>query len=152
MMIFSKMVATCFGIGYIQKGAGTVAALFCCMLWLFLKSGTDNISTELLLLTILFCLGVFVSARVEDLWGHDSNKIVVDEIHGMLTALFLIPNDWRYVITAFVLFRFFDIVKPLGVRRMERYPGGWGVMLDDLLAGIYSNVLLHVIIKSHLFS
>jgi phosphatidylglycerophosphatase A len=89
---------------------------------------------------------------VEKEWGHDSNRVVIDELQGMMTALFLMPNDWRYLLVAFVLFRFFDIAKPLGIRRMEAFAGGWGVMLDDLLAGIYSNVLLQVIVKSHLFS
>jgi phosphatidylglycerophosphatase A len=150
-MFVSKFIATFFGVGYIQKGAGTIAALFCCVAWFFLR-GPVNFWLELFLLTIIFFIGVYTAATVEKEWGHDSNRVVIDEVHGMLMALFLVPNDWRYVVTAFVLFRFFDIIKPLGIRTMERQPGGWGVMLDDLLAGLYSNVILHIIIKSHLFT
>lgn len=150
-MFFSKLIATFFGVGYIQKGAGTVAALFCCMAWYY-GLGQIGLAAEISLLTLVFFLGVFTATTVEKEWGHDSNRVVIDEVHGMLMALFLVPADWRYVLTAFVLFRFFDIAKPLGIRRMERQPKGWGVMLDDLLAGLYSNVILQIIIKSHLFS
>ncbi|MDQ3276716.1 MAG: phosphatidylglycerophosphatase A [Bacteroidota bacterium] len=150
-MFLSKIIATVFGVGYIQKGAGTLAALFCCLAWYLLRQ-TPSLWVELLLLASLFILGVYTATTVEKEWGHDSNRVVVDEVHGMLMALFLVPNDWRYILIAFVLFRFFDIVKPLGIRAMERQPGGWGVMLDDLLAGLYSNVILQIIIKSHLFT
>lgn len=151
-MFLSKIITTCFGIGSIQKGAGTVAALFCCFFWWWLNGAGSPWWMQLLILAVLFFIGVYTSSEVEKIWGHDNNRVVVDEVHGMLTALFLVPNDWRYFVIAFVLFRFFDIVKPLGVRRMEKFQKGWGVMLDDLLAGIYSNVLLHLLIKSHLFS
>jgi phosphatidylglycerophosphatase A len=150
-MFFSKLIASFFGVGYIQKGAGTLAALFCCIAWYFLRPAL-GVEMELLLLLAVFFVGVKTATVVEANWGHDSNRVVIDEVHGMLVALFLVPADWRYVLTAFVLFRFFDIAKPLGIRRMERQPKGWGVMLDDLLAGLYSNVILQIIIKSHLFS
>lgn len=150
-MFFSKLIASFFGVGYIQKGAGTLAALFCCFAWYYLV-GSIGLAGEIGLLVLVFFLGVFTATIVEKEWGHDSNRVVIDEVHGMLVALFLVPADWRYVLTAFVLFRFFDIVKPLGIRRMERQPKGWGVMLDDVLAGLYSNVILQIIIKSHLFS
>ena len=146
------MITTCFGIGYIQKGAGTVAALFCCLLWYSLKGAETNWMVQAALLVLLFFLGVWTATIVEKDWGKDSNRVVVDEVHGMLMALFLLPFQWQFVLAAFVLFRFFDIAKPLGVRRMEKFPGGWGVMLDDLLAGLYSNVVLQVVVKSHLIA
>lgn len=151
-MIFAKIISTCFGIGYIQKGAGTLAALFCCLFWFLLRLSSLSVWQQGLLLVLLFLVGAQTATVVEKEWGHDSNRVVVDEVHGMLTALFLLPADWRYAAIAFVLFRFFDIAKPLGVRRMERFAGGWGVMLDDVLAGIYSNVLLQLLIYSHLFT
>lgn len=150
-MFFSKLIATAFGVGYIQKGAGSLAALFCCVAWYFLRENA-SVEIEVFLLLAVFFVGIATATVVEKVWGHDSNRVVIDEVHGMLTALFLVPADWRYVLTAFVLFRFFDIAKPLGIRRMEKQPKGWGVMLDDLLAGLYSNVILQLVIKSHLFS
>ena len=146
-----KLIATCFGIGYIQKGAGTIAALFCCLLWYLLKIGETGWYVQLLSIVILFFIGVWSSSQVEDAWGHDSNRIVIDEWMGMSVALFLVPFTWISYLLAFILFRAFDIAKPFYIRKAEGFPGGWGVMLDDLLAGIYSVVILHLLIKSHLF-
>ena len=151
-MRFAKLIATCFGIGYIQKGAGTVAALFCCILWYIFKGAETDVWIQSTLLVLLLFLGVYTASAVEKEWGHDSNRVVIDEVHGVLVALFLLPPGWKYVLAAFVLFRFFDIAKPLGVRKMEKFPKGWGVMLDDVLAGLYSNVLLQIAVKSHLIS
>jgi phosphatidylglycerophosphatase A len=100
----------------------------------------------------LFFVGVYTATLVEKEWGHDSNRVVIDEVHGMLVSLFLLPSGWQYLLAAFVLFRFFDIAKPLGVKKMENFRSGWGVMLDDVLAGLYSNVLLQIAVKSHLLS
>jgi phosphatidylglycerophosphatase A len=150
-MFIAKTIASCFGIGHMQKGAGTVAALFCCLLWFFLKEGTTGWWFQALLLLLLFFIGAFAASVVEKEWGHDSNRVVVDEVQGMLTALFLLPPEWPYVLAAFVLFRFFDIAKPLGIRKMESFGKGYGVMADDLLAGLYSNVLLQIVAKAHLF-
>jgi phosphatidylglycerophosphatase A len=150
-MIFVKSIATCLGIGYIQKGAGTIAALFCCLLWYLLEIGETGWYVQLLSIVILFFIGVWSSSQVEDAWGHDSNRIVIDEWMGMSVALFLVPFTWINYLLAFILFRAFDIAKPFYIRKAEGFPGGWGVMLDDLLAGIYSVVILHLLIKSHLF-
>lgn len=150
-MSISKLIATCFGIGYLQKGAGTLAALFCCVLWWLLHIDQTSPVQQAIHIAFLFFVGVWVSAGVEQDWGHDSNRIVVDEWLGMSVALFLVPHGWISFSVAFVLFRAFDIAKPLFIRRMEKAPRGWGVMLDDLLAGVYSNLLLHVLIKSHLW-
>ncbi len=147
----SKLIATCFGIGYLQKGAGTVAALFCCLFWYLLRIDRTLAVEQAVHIAALFFAGVWVSSAVEKVWGHDSNRIVIDEWMGMSIALFLVPFTWLNFVAAFVLFRFFDIAKPLCIRRMEAAPQGWGVMLDDLLAGLYSNLLLHLLIKSHLY-
>jgi phosphatidylglycerophosphatase A len=107
---------------------------------------------QLLVITGFFFIGAAAASEVEDEWGHDSNRVVIDEVQGMLTALFLLPADWHYMLAAFVLFRFFDIAKPLGIRCLESVKSGWGVMLDDLMAGIISNVLLQAVITSQLIS
>jgi len=88
---------------------------------------------------------------VENDWGKDSSKIVIDEVAGMSASLLFVPVRWKYVITAFILFRFFDIVKPLYIRGLEKFPRGWGVMADDLLAGLYTNIIMQIVIFSNLF-
>lgn len=148
-MTAAKLLATCVGIGYIQKGAGTVAALFCCLFWWALRVDQFSLVAQLLLLLAFLLLGIWSANRVEGLWGHDSNRVVIDEWFGMGVALVAVPFTWMNFLLAFGLFRFFDIAKPLFIRRLERLPGGWGVMADDLLAGIYSGLLLHLILKSN---
>jgi len=77
--------------------------------------------------------------------------LVIDEVAGMCISLLWLPVNWKYVLMALVLFRFFDILKPLFIRRMEKLKGGWGVMMDDVLAGVYANVLAQFVIYFHWF-
>ncbi len=92
----------------------------------------------------LFLVGIGCARLAEKLWGEDSQKIVLDEWLGMWVAMLALPFTWSTAIFAFVLFRLFDISKPFPLRRAELLGGGTGVMLDDLLAGVYANLLLQV--------
>jgi len=94
----------------------------------------------------ILVLGTWSAGKVEAAWGKDSSKVVIDEVAGMCLTLLFIPIKWQYVLIGLVLFRFFDIAKPLYIRRMEQLNGGWGVMLDDVLAGVYSNIVLQLIV------
>ncbi|KAA5537141.1 phosphatidylglycerophosphatase A [Taibaiella lutea] len=142
-----KLIASIFGIGYIRKGGGTVAAAFAVLIWwlLFKNIGTD-FAVEIGITFLVTALGVWAGNKVEPEWGKDSYRVVIDEVAGMFISLLFIPLDWKWLLTGFVLFRFFDIAKPLYIRRMEAFKGGWGVMLDDVLAGIYANIVLQIII------
>lgn len=142
-----KIIASIFGIGYIRKGGGTVAAAFAVLIWwlLFKNIGT-NIAIEIGITFLVTALGIWAGNKVEPEWGKDSYRVVIDEVAGMFISVLFVPLDWRWLLIGFVLFRFFDIAKPLYVRRMEVFKGGWGVMLDDVLAGIYANIVLQVII------
>jgi phosphatidylglycerophosphatase A len=99
----------------------------------------------------IIIIGIWSSNEVELLWGHDSARVVIDEIAGMAIAMIALPLNWKYFVTAFVLFRFFDIVKPLYIRKMELFPGGWGVMMDDVLAGIYALLLVQLMVRLNIF-
>ena len=149
-ILFHKTVATAGGIGYIGKGSGTVAAVAYCIVWFFLAEKIPVIWQVLGWITITL-LGVYSSNKVENLWGHDSNKVVIDEVSGMMFTLLWMPVTWQYLLAGLVLFRFFDIVKPLGIRKAENLPGGWGVMADDVQAGIYSQILMQVLLAANLF-
>jgi len=102
-----------------------------------------------MLLTVLFtALSIPAVGSAEKEWGHDSPRVVVDEIVGMWVALCAVPasREWWYPFAALVLFRLFDIYKPLGCRWIDRnIPGAWGVMLDDILAGVYAALVLAVV-------
>lgn len=142
-----KTIASIFGIGYIGKGGGTVAAVAAAVLWYLVQ---PNIGQQLIIVIFTLILGVWSGNKVEAEWGKDSSKVVIDEVAGMFIAALFVPLTLTYLIAALVLFRFFDIAKPLGVRRMERFRGGWGVMLDDILAGVYANVILQFVVYTKL--
>lgn len=147
-MIIQKTIATVFGIGYIQKGAGTIAAILYCLLWYFSPAvGLITTVTAILAVTVL---GIWSGNHVEKQWGKDSNRVVIDEFAGMMITLINTPVQMKYLITGLFLFRFFDIVKPLGIRKLEMIKGGWGVMADDVLAGIYALIVLQIIVHTNI--
>ena len=152
MMKLHKLIATFFGIGYVGKGGGTIAASVLCIIWILLTPACNYAAYWQVLLTILVCIaGVWSGNVVDAVWGKDSNKVVIDEVAGMMVTLIFVPVTIRYVLTGLVLFRFFDIAKPFFIRKMELLPKGWGVMADDLLAGLYAHLLLVLIVHFKLF-
>lgn len=141
----NRLICTCLGIGYIPKGGGTVAAVITCIGWYFAWRGTREHGWLPLLITLgLFFLGVYSAGEVEAGWGKDSHRIVIDEAAGMCLTLLFVPVRWPYLLIGLLLFRVFDIAKPLYIRRMENLTGGWGVMMDDVLAGVYANLILQL--------
>jgi phosphatidylglycerophosphatase A len=151
MIKLHKLMATFFGIGYAGKGGGTLAAAALCIIWLLIPA-SDFTNYWQLFITILVCVaGVWSGNVVDAIWGKDSSKVVIDEVAGMMITLLFLPITLKYVVTGLVLFRFFDILKPLFIRKMELLPKGWGVMADDVLAGLYAHVLLATIIEFKLF-
>ena len=143
----NKLIASIFGIGYI-KGGGTLAAMVTCILlyisWQLL--GFYNPFYLLIVTIVITLLGIYVGNRVEPYWGKDSYRVVIDEVAGMLVTMLFIPANLYYLLIGLVLFRFFDMVKPLYIRKMEDLPGGTGVMMDDVLAGVYANIVLQVVV------
>lgn len=147
MVLIHRLISTCLGLGYIPKGGGTVAAVCCCIVWYFAWAGVHPHFWAQVLVTILILLiGVYSAGKMEAFWGKDSYRIVIDEVAGMCLTLLFIPVCWQYIVVGLVLFRFFDIAKPLYIRKMEQISGGWGVMMDDMLAGLYANLLLQVVV------
>jgi phosphatidylglycerophosphatase A len=145
MMQLHKIIASVAGIGYV-KGGGTFAAIAYCIIWFLLPVGFSNNYWQLITTTAITAVGVWCSNKVDGIWGKDSSKVVIDEVAGMAIALLFVPHNIIFLLSGLLLFRFFDIVKPLGVRKMEKLPKGWGVMGDDVLAGVYSLIVMHLII------
>jgi phosphatidylglycerophosphatase A len=149
----ARLIATVFGIGYARKGGGTLAAAVCCLAWWLVWHGQDGRNglgqnghslSQALVTIVLFIAGVWSAGIMERCWGEDNFRIVIDEVAGMCLSLCFVPVTWPYVMAGFVLFRLLDITKPFFIRRMEGLRGGWGVMMDDMLAGLYVNLLLQV--------
>jgi len=146
-MNINKIVASWFGIGYI-KGGGTIAAAVTCIMLYVLQSQYTIESKWILPVAavVVTLIGIFTGNRVEAHWGKDSYRVVIDEVAGQLIALLFVPLTTINLFIGLVLFRFFDILKPLGIRKMENLPAGTGVMMDDVLAGIYANIVLQIIL------
>jgi phosphatidylglycerophosphatase A len=90
-------------------------------------------------------IGVWTAGRAEILLGKkDAQSIVIDEIAGYLVSMVLVPSGWMYVVAAFILFRVFDVIKPWPLKRLQDLHGGLGVMLDDIGAGVYTNIALQI--------
>jgi phosphatidylglycerophosphatase A len=120
--------------------AGTVVGVLLYLLFMGLSAPVYGAAC-----LIVIVLGTWAAGRADALFGTKDNRtIVIDEIAGYLVSMLLVPATWQYMTAAFFLFRFFDILKPFPLRRLERLPGGPGVMLDDIGAGIYSNIVLQV--------
>lgn len=152
MNFIYKLFATALGSGYSPIAPGTAGAIIGCIaLWLFEKYNIiSTTSTPFLfigLITVTTILGIIATNKLETEWGKDPQKVVIDEVLGMWITMLFVPFTWLNLLIGFVLFRFFDIAKPLGVRKMENLGGGLGVMADDMLAGIYSNIVLLIVVK-----
>ena len=141
------LITTGLGTGLFPYGPGTMGALFAVFVWymttLFFGYATWMTITLLLVLVFTF-VGAWSSSIAERYWGEDPSRVVIDEVVGQWIALLAVPAafSWWHVLAAFILFRLFDIIKPLGVRKMEQIKGGWGIMADDILAGCYSALIL----------
>ncbi len=150
-MLFHKIFTTTFGIGYL-KGGGTFAAIFTCVCWyLAWSGGFPPLYLSLLIIAVVTFVGIWSSTIVEKIWGKDPSRVVIDEVAGMCIGLLFIPVKIKYVLFALILFRFFDIVKPLYIRKMEQLPTGWGIMMDDILAGVYTNIIVSAVVWINLF-
>ena len=137
-------VATFFGAGRMRPGPGSWASAAAVLLWALL-AWSAHPRPHILLLTLIagivlaMAFGIPAATIAERESGrHDPGFVVIDEVAGQWTALLFAPADWRYALLAFVLFRLFDIVKPFPVRRLERLPRGWGIVFDDVAAGLYA--------------
>ena len=151
MIVFYRLLSTGLGIGYIGKGAGTIAAMVCCFCWYLSGVNSYNNLSSIIVTSGIIIAGIWSAGKMEKYWGKDSRRVVIDEIAGMCVSLLLVPVTVKYLLAGFLLFRFFDITKPLFIRETEKLPGGWGVMIDDILAGLYTNLLLQLIIVCNFF-
>ena len=145
-------IATC-GVGYLPLAPGTFGSLVGLGIFLLfarLTTGTPLVALVLVLIVAVTLAGIWAGTRIEQLSGRkDPGKVVVDEVAGQLIALFplTIFAHWStgLVILSFILFRFFDIVKPYPANRLQELDGGVGIMFDDLVAGVYGAVVVLII-------
>lgn len=139
------LLATGFYLGRIPYAPGTAGSLAALLAFLPLRHYPWTV--HLTILTLLFAVGTYAAHRAAQLLAaHDPSVVVIDEIVGCLVALFQVAPLFTPLLLAFALYRLFDIWKPFPVGWVERLPGGWGIMLDDLVAAIYANLSVRLLL------
>ncbi len=145
---FRLITATgCFS-GYAPIASGTFGTLAAIPIYLlFVKSGW---MLYLIGTLAIFLIGIQGANRIEQATQHkDNGIIVIDEIAGYLVTMAFLPRQWMVIIAGFFIFRFFDIFKPYPIRKLDQNPNlhGFGVMIDDVLAGVYGNIVLQILVR-----
>lgn len=145
---WATVIATFFGIGHLRPGPGTWGSLATVFLWAALA---HTLSPELRtpvaigLAVLVTLVGIPAATRVARGAGKkDPQFVVIDEVAGQLVALIAVPLAWKSFLAGFILFRAFDIVKPPPVRQLEAIPEGAGIVLDDIAAGLYALLVVHL--------
>lgn len=143
-------IATCGGVGYFPVAPGTAGSAVGIILVAVLGRVVPGRGWSWVLLAAaavsIFLVGAWAAGRAERFFGRtDPGHVVIDEVAGQLITFLARPEaSWKWLLAGFILFRFFDVIKPFPARRAERLPGGWGIMTDDVLAGLYSLAALVV--------
>lgn len=141
-------IATCGRLGYFPVAPGTLgAAVGLVPVVLIGRLGVSPVRQSLVLgvtAAVIFAVGVGAATRAEKFFGRtDPGHVVIDEVVGQMVTFLAMPGaGWKLILAGFVLFRAFDVVKPFPARRAEHLPGGWGIMTDDVVAGVYSLLAL----------
>lgn len=144
MVSVALALATFFGVGYVSVVPGTFGSLAGLVLWAVLP---HSIQVQAAVIVVTFAGGAWASGVAErHFQATDPSPVVVDEVMGMIVTLFMNQVGWLGAIAAFFLFRFFDVVKAYPTNRLERLPGGVGVMADDFMAAVYANIALRAML------
>ncbi len=146
-------LASGLGAGYSPIASGTVATAVAIPIYFAAFHPLNHLNLlhagiYLVLLAFLFLLGVYVSTKAElALKEKDPHYVTIDEIAGFMMTMFLVPFSSKSIIAGFFLFRLFDVWKPYPIRQIQILRGGWGVMIDDMLAGLYSCICLQILFR-----
>jgi phosphatidylglycerophosphatase A len=145
-----KILSTFFYIGYLPLVPGTFASIAGLLIFFLIKNNLFLYTS----ITLLFIsLGLLVCGRAERIFSKkDAKYIVIDEISGMLLSLIFIPYyNIKIVLVGFVLFRILDVLKPYPASKIQNLTGSLGVMGDDIIAALYTNIILQLLFKGHFF-
>ena len=140
----ARAIGSALGLGYTPFAPGTFASGAAALLYLYVPAIRELVwLVPMILLSV--ALGVWAGGVMEEEYGEDPSQAVIDEVAGQWIALLFIPFSPLTVLLAFILFRLFDVLKPGPVDWAQRLPGGWGIMSDDVLAGVFANLLLRAL-------
>lgn len=144
MKWISGLFATFLGVGFIPIAPGTIAAFITAAAYKYFLFKFSWPVYVLLMISVFIAGSIASSKYAKTINKKDPRTVVIDEVLGQLIPLLLLPPEWGLIIAVFFLFRFFDILKPLFIRKTENFPWGWGIMLDDVLAGIYAGIIINI--------
>jgi phosphatidylglycerophosphatase A len=146
--LWVKLVATFFGAGLLHPGPGSWGSAATVLLWWLVSGWIDphwQPAAAALLATAAILIGIPAATRMARATGlKDPQFVVIDEVAGQLITLIAVPVSWKSMVLGFILFRGFDIVKPPPLRQLEQLPEGIGIVLDDVGAGLYALILMHM--------
>lgn len=141
------LIATGLGVGYVRLAPGTFGSALGVALYILLHFAGGTWAT-LAGLIVVTALGFWAAGAAERHFGRrDPGHVVVDEIAGQMLSLLFLPLTAGVAAAGFLLFRLLDILKPFPARQMEALPGGSGIMADDLMAGLYANLILQALVR-----
>jgi phosphatidylglycerophosphatase A len=141
---FALIIATFGYVGFFPVAPGTAGSFAALAVYAVVR-WVGAPAADALAIAVVFVAGVWASTRAESLLGtEDPGPVVIDEVLGMLMTLAWLPLSLTGVVAGFVIFRILDVVKPYPAGRLEHAPRGWGIMLDDAMAGVYGHLLLRV--------
>jgi phosphatidylglycerophosphatase A len=146
---FTKAFASGLFSGYSPIASGTVGSAV--GLAFYCIPGFEQLYVILPLCLIIYVVGVRTAAAMEKVYGHDPGEVTIDEVLGMWISLLFLPKQIVIAVAAFFIFRILDIIKPYPARQFDNTPGGTGIMLDDVVSGIYTNLLLQLAVALRIF-
>ena len=144
MNFLEKFLGSGFYTGYIPFASGTFGSL--AALLIYLIPGFENLYIIIPFIFLFSILGIKIGNKFELVYGKDPKECTIDEVVGMWISLLLIPKRWEFLLIAFLIWRLLDIIKPFPARKMEQLPGGMGIMLDDIIAGFYTAIIMNLLI------
>lgn len=142
---YTRFIGSGFFSGYSPVASGTAGSAVAVLFFLIPGFHTPEILLPVTLLT--FILGGAAADKLEKIYGQDPAIVTIDEIVGMWISLWFVPITWINVALAFLIFRILDILKPFPAQYFDSKRGGWNIMLDDVIAGIYTNIIIHVSLR-----
>jgi len=133
-------------IGYLPAPGtcGTIAAI---PLWYAVRHGLSFVDERISLFALAAIAWWAIDTVLVDYTSHDPSELVIDEVIGFAVAMYMFPFDWRYVAVIFAIFRLFDIAKPFQIAQAEAIPGAFGIILDDVIAGIFTNIVMSIVVQ-----
>ncbi len=141
---FEKLIGSGFYTGYVPIASGTFGSLVAIVIYSI--PGFERLEIIIPAIILLFSYGLFVSSKFEKVYGKDPSQCTVDEVVGTWIALIALPKSFLIVFTTFLIWRLLDIIKPFPARTSEKLPGGFGIMIDDVISGFYAVVIVHLFV------